>query len=139
MKTFPYKTLIWAVVVVICLFLFKQPLMAMLSNTEEITILGNTLKVSKDESNALKESEQEYQGKINELNTMIGQQDSTIQVLTQQTNNLLADVQDCAQAKEAAKSVNSSLTHLNAANAQIKDRSAVIDRIKILSLAQKKQ
>ena len=55
MNNFPFKHLIWAIVVVIALLLFRQSWMHIVYETEEITVFNKvSLKVKKGHSQAFK-------------------------------------------------------------------------------------
>ena len=91
MKDFPYKTLIWAVVAVIALFLFREGLEHLIFKMEEVVLFDRVkVKVNKSESEALAVAEQEFEKKEVQLGLSDGIQievlnglDTTTQIKVQ--------------------------------------------------------
>ncbi len=119
-KTFPYKTLIWAIVAVAALVLFKPEIANVLLNSNEIDVFGVNIKVSEKQSEKLLLAQQDFEDQANDLNEKIRSQDMAIDSLNLLASNLSGQIQGCQDAQSTAKKIDSSIRSLNILNKNIK-------------------
>lgn len=133
MENFPYKTLIWALVTVSALVIFRNDLSGMISNTEEFTIFEKiTLKVSKSESKALKIAQVEYEKKIDSLNYRINIQNRDIVALDSLSDKLSSQIKDCNNSKALTDSMRTKFNRINMASKYLKVQSDVLKNTKMI-------
>lgn len=119
-ENFPFKTLIWAVVLLLSFIIFKSEVKNLLSNAVEVSILGNTVKVSEKESEELLAAQISFDGKLQELIKHIQNQDTTIFSLNDLIENLKGELDGCSQAQATAGSIDKKLYELNTNRMEIK-------------------
>ncbi|NKI33146.1 hypothetical protein [Croceivirga thetidis] len=119
-KQFPYKTLIWALVALVALFLFKTQIAGLLEDSEEVNVFGIGIKVSKDESDKLLLAQNEFRDKEEELNQKIEQQEVVMDSLNALAKNLAGEIQGCQAAQSTAVKLNSNIRMLENLNGTIK-------------------
>ena len=119
-KTFPFKTLIWAVVAVAALVLFKPEIANLLLNSNEIDVFGVNIKVSDKQSKELLMAQKDFENQANDLNEKIRSQDMAIDSLNLLASNLSGQIQGCQDAQSTAKKIDSSIRSLNILNKNIK-------------------
>jgi len=129
MNNFPFKHLIWAIVVVVALFLFRQSWMHIVYETEEITVFNKvSLKVKKGHSEALKQAETEFRNQVDSLNQMVTSLDGALDNLEIQTNTFLNDIKDCDQAKEAAGILKEHIFSAQSAHDRVRRHSGILQK-----------
>lgn len=131
-KNFPYKTLIWAVFALVAIFLFKPELKILLTKADEVSIFGIELKVGKDDANKLENAIQGYKDKIADFNKQMTQQQERIKGLESLKNDLQADLAQCPQASESARTLNLQFDKVLDANTRLQNQSEVLKNTKIL-------
>ena len=119
-KTFPYKTLIWAIVVLVGLFLFKPEIARLISNSQEIDVLGVKIKVSEKQSEELLAAETEFETQKKDLTVKIQKQEIAMDSLNLLASNLSGQIQGCQDAQSTAKKIDSSIRNLNILNRDLK-------------------
>lgn len=119
-KQFPYKTLIWALVALVALFLFKTEIAGLLKDSEEVNIFGINIKVTKDQSDKLLLAQNEFRQKEEVLNQKIEGQEMVMDSLSLLTSNLAGQIEGCQAAKSTAVKLNSNIRKLESLNGTIK-------------------
>lgn len=119
-KTFPFKTLIWAIVAIAALFLFKPEIAKLLLNSNEIDVFGVNIKVSEAQSDELLRAQKEFEQQASHLNEKIKNQDMAIDSLNLLASNLSGQIQGCQDAQSTAKKIDSSIRNLNILNKNLK-------------------
>jgi hypothetical protein len=129
---FPFKTLLWIVFALIVVFLFRDPLVKLLEDAEEVTIWDKVkIKVSQADVKKLEAAQADYQKEIAKLQDMISIQNSTINGLTVIKEQLERDIADCPKAEESARAFNDEFIKIKENN---KDINAYSDRLRETSL-----
>ena len=118
--TFPYKTLIWAVVAVAALILFKPQIANLLLNSNEVDVFGVNIKVSNKQSEELLNAQKDFEEQAADLNQKIISQDMAIDSLNLLASNLSGQIQGCQDAQSTAKKIDSSIRNLNILNKNLK-------------------
>lgn len=131
-QTFPFKTLIWAVVVLASFFIFKQEVKDILSNSSEVNIFGVHIKVSKEESETLLIAQQEFENGVAVFNEKIASQDATINSLNSLVGNLQGEIEGCSDAQATAFKLNARIVDLNAMSNSIKNEKFLSKDYKIV-------
>ncbi|TAI49588.1 hypothetical protein [Flagellimonas allohymeniacidonis] len=119
-KPFPYKTLIWAVVAVAALVLFKPQIANLLLNSNEIDVFGVSIKVNDKQSKELLNAQKDFEDQAADLNQKIINQDMAIDYLNLLASNLSGQIQGCQDAQSTAKQIDSSIRNLNILNKNLK-------------------
>ena len=119
-KAFPFKTLIWAVVAIAALFLFKPEIASLLKNSQEVNVFGINIKVSEKQSEELLVAQKKFEEQAAHLNQKIEQQETAMDSLNILTANLTGQIQGCQSAQSTAIKIDSSLRKLNILNQNIK-------------------
>lgn len=132
---FPYKTLIWALLALVAIFLFKTELKDLLSKADEVSLFGIELKVGKDKALALENAIQKYEDEISAFNAQVTEQQEQIAQLERLKDNLRDDIANCPEARENAVLLNTEFTRIMTTNEDIKRRSSVIENAKIFKRA----
>lgn len=129
---FPFKTLIWAFLVLAVLFLFKPQVEKLLENSEEIDVLGVKIKVSTSESKELLQVQKEFDKQSIALNEKIDQQDMAIDSLNGLAANLKGEIQGCAGVESIANQIDAKIKKLNTINGTIKRQPLLLKDFKII-------
>ena len=101
-KQFPYKTLIWAALALIAMFLFKTEFKGLLSKADEVSLFGIELKVGKEKAAELERAINKYKNEIASINDEMLEQQQHIRKLEVLKQGLEEDVANCPQAAEKA-------------------------------------
>ena len=131
-SNFPYKTLIWASLALIALFLFKTEVGGLLSRASEVSLFGIELKVGKEQAAKLEIAIQGYKDKINGFSEQVAMQQERIHSLEGLREQLEQDIANCPKAKESAVKLNAEFSKIFEANAEIKERSDILRDTRIL-------
>ena len=118
--TFPYKTLIWAVVAVAALILFKPQIANLLLNSNEVDVFGVSIKVNDKQSEELLNAQKDFEEQAADLNQKIMSQNMAIDSLNLLASNLSGQIQGCQDAQSTAKKIDSSIRNLNILNKNLK-------------------
>ena len=129
---FPYKTLIWAVLAALALFLFKPQIEILLTDAEHITVFGIEIKTNKIQAKKLTDSITQFQNKIAGLSTQITTQQEHIKTLDRLRSKLEKDLEKCPDAKANVERYNIQLNEIFKANSELKTKSDKLKDIKIL-------
>lgn len=129
---FPYKTLIWALLAALALFLFKPQIENLLTDAEHITLFGIEIKTNKEQAQKLADSINEFKDKIEGLSTQITAQQDHIKTLDQLRSKLEKDLEKCPDARVNAQQYNIQLNEIFKANNELKTKSDNLKNIKIL-------
>lgn len=119
-KTFPFKTLIWAIVAIVALLLFKPEIAKLLRNSNEIDVFGVNIRVSEEQSEELLKAQKDFEEQAWDLNEKIRSQDMAIDSLNLLASNLSGQIQGCQDAQSTAKKIDSSIRNLNILNKNLK-------------------
>nr|WP_299174658.1 hypothetical protein [uncultured Allomuricauda sp.] len=134
-KTFPFKTLIWAVVVLTVLFLFKPEIARTIVNSQEIDVFGVKIKVSEQQSEELLIAQTEFEAQAKDLNAKIQKQEVAMDSLNLLAVNLSGQIQGCQDAQNTSKKIDSSLKSLNALNSNIKRQPLLLKDYQIIKMS----
>lgn len=129
---FPYKTLIWALLAALALFLFKPQIENLLTDAEHITLFGIEIKINKEQAQKLADSIHQFKDKIEGLSTQITAQQEHIKTLDQLRSKLEKDLEKCPDARVNAQQYNIQLNEIFKANNELKTKSDNLKNIKIL-------
>ena len=121
-KKFPFKTAIWAVVILAVLFIFKPEVQGLLRNSTELDILGVKLKVSDKDSEALLKAQADFETQVAAFTAKIDHQDTTIGSLNALIDNLQGEIAGCGEAEATAGEINNTLRNLSSENATIRQQ-----------------
>ncbi|WP_372756193.1 hypothetical protein [Mariniflexile sp.] len=130
--SFPYKTLIWALVAVIALFVFKEQLQHLLTNAEEFKVFGIEIKASKEQVNKLQDAIISYETKITDLTSQITTQENQIQSLYDVKIQLEKDLAKCPSLEKNTLLFNSQLNKIFENSDEIKTKSDKLKNVEIL-------
>lgn len=119
-KSFPYKTLIWALVALIALYLFKNEIIHLLYNSTEIEIFGIRFKASDDQVVELKAAQADFIEQEEALKKRILEQEVAMDSLNLLAANLSGQIQGCQSAQSTATKIDSSLNKLKDINRTLK-------------------
>lgn len=131
-KAFPFKTLIWAVVVLTVLFLFKPEIARTIVNSQEIDVFGIKIKVSEQQSEELLIAQNEFEAQAKDLNVKIQKQDVAMDSLNLLASNLSGQIQGCQDAQNTAEKIDSSLKSLSTLNSNLKRQPLLIKDYQII-------
>ncbi|CAH8289724.1 hypothetical protein EV196_107222 [Mariniflexile fucanivorans] len=130
--SFPFKTLIWALVAVIVLFVFKGELKGLITNAEEFKVFGIEIKASKEQVNKLQTAITSYETKITDLTSQITTQENQIQSLHEVKTQLEKDLAKCPALEKNAVIFNAQLNKIFKSNDEIKTQSDQLKKVEIL-------
>ena len=131
-SNFPYKTLIWASLALVALFLFKTEVGGLLSRASEVSLFGIELKVGKEQAAKLEVAIQGYKDQINGFSEQVAMQQERIQELEGLRERLQQDIENCPDAKESSAMLNAQFVKILEANTDLKQRSDVLKDTRIL-------
>ncbi|MEK6154560.1 hypothetical protein WIW50_14920 [Flavobacteriaceae bacterium 3-367] len=131
-RSFPYKTLIWAVVALAALFLFKTEVKGLLVNSSEVNIFGVHIKVSEKESKNLLLAQEAFEDEVAVFNQQIASQDATISSLNELVGTLRGEIDGCTEAEGTALKLNAQIMDLNTMNRTIKNEKILSKDYKII-------
>lgn len=130
--SFPYKTLIWAVLALIALFLFKPELKSLLSSAEEVSLFGMEFKVGKEKAAKLEIAIQRYKKEIDDFNIQMEEQQKHIVKLEEIKTNLENSIAECPSTRENAQQLNTELGIIMRTNKVLQQKSDVLKNTQIL-------
>ncbi|PIB39220.1 hypothetical protein [Maribacter sp. 4G9] len=119
-KTFPFRTLIWAVVAIAALLLFKPEIATLLANSNEINVFGVNIKVNDQQSEALLKAQKTFEAQASDLIGQIKNQEMALDSLNLLASHLKGQILGCKGAQATAKKIDSSVKNLNILNRNIK-------------------
>ena len=125
---FPYKTLIWALLAALTLFIFKPQIEMLLTDAEHIVVFGIEIKTNKEQANKLTDSIQQFETQINSLSGQITTQQNQIKTLDRLRAKLENDLKKCPDAQENVKEYSLQLNQIFKANTELKTKSDVLKR-----------
>lgn len=132
---FPYKTLLWVIFAMVVVFLFRQPLIHLLEEAEEVTIWDKVkIKVSKSDVRKLEEAQAEYEAQIAQLNKLLSHQNNTINGLTVIKEKLEQDIANCPEAEETAEAFNLEFVKIKETNQDIRSQSDKLQKTNLLKV-----
>ncbi|MEO9511870.1 MAG: hypothetical protein ABJN84_08885 [Flavobacteriaceae bacterium] len=129
---FPFKTLIWAFLIIAVLFLFKPQVEKLLENSEAIEVLGVKIKVSTSESEELLKVQEKFEKESLAFNAKINQQDMAIDSLNDLAANLKDKTQGCAAADSITNQIDMKIKNLNTLNGTLKRQPLLTKDFKII-------
>ncbi|NER16545.1 hypothetical protein [Spongiivirga citrea] len=130
--SFPFKTLIWAILALVALFLFKPELKSLLSSAEEVSLFGMEFKVGKEKAAKLEIAIQRYKSEIDDFNVQMDEQQKHIAKLEEIKTNLENSITDCPGTQEDARKLNMELGIIMRTNKALQQKSDVLKNTKIL-------
>lgn len=136
-SNFPYKTLIWAILATIALFIFKPELKVLITGADHIIMFGIEIKTNKEQARLLTDSIHQFEIKIDNLSTQITSQQEKIRVLDRLKVKLESDLETCPSAKENIKQYSNQLNTVFQGNIALKAKSDNLKSIQILQTAKK--
>lgn len=131
-RAFPFKTLIWALVVLVAFFIFKTEVKGLLSNSSEVNIFGVHIKVSEAESEDLLLAQEAFENEVAVFNEKIANQDATITSLNDLVGNLKGEIAGCSQAETTAFKLNARIMDLKSMGNTIKNEKILSKDYKII-------
>ncbi len=131
--TFPFKTLIWALVVVLALFLFKREVKQLLNTSEELSLFGINVKTSRGQIVKLTDSINAYKDRITNLIGAVEGQEKEISKLEKLKKKLENDVAQCPAITKNTELLNTEYHQISRNNTAIKKKAAALKSVKILS------
>ena len=130
---FPYKTLIWAVVAVIAIFLFKSEIGGLLSKAEKLSLFGIDIEVGKQQAEKLSSAIAEYELDIEDFNKQVAEQQGQIEALEALKGRLQREIANCPSARPSVRQLNLEFDKIQKANIQLKKKSDAIKNTKIMT------
>lgn len=131
-NSFPYKTLIWAIVAILSIFLFKDELKKLISNAETVKLFGIEINASKEQMNKLQDSISNFESKITDLSSKVTHQQNQIKRFEALKSKLEEDLKECPEARNDARNINLQLGQIIRSNDEIKTTSDKIKKVEIL-------
>ncbi len=130
-KGFPYKTLIWASLALVAMFLFKTEFKDLLSKADEVSLFGIELKVGKEKAEELEKAITKYKDQITAFNEQMTEQQDHIQKLETLKQGLEEDLAACPSASEKAMMWNREFEMVKDGNIKLQERSEILKNTKI--------
>lgn len=130
-KSFPYKTLIWALLALAAMFLFKTEFKDLLSKADEVSLFGIELKVGKEKAAELEKAITTYKDQITAFNKRMTEQQDHIKNLEALKSGLEQDVANCPQAAEKAMMLNQEFEIIRDGNIKLQEQSEKLKNTKI--------
>ena len=135
MQNFPYKHLIWAVVTVIALFLFKGAWIHLIMKMEEVEILDKvTIKVSQEDAKLLEQEKDKLHREIADLKSTVTSQQAQLTSLSKSADRLTDELKDCGGKEEEAVAFKASVDSMKSTNENVLRRSRVLFDKKVIQL-----
>lgn len=132
-KNFPYSTLIWAVVALISIFLFKPELKGLLSKSDELTVFGITVKSSRTEILQLTDSINAHKNSIANLVAEVEGQEGEIKQLEKLKNKLEKDLNKCPGQENNTRELNYEFNQIFRNNTEIKRKADALKSVRIIT------
>lgn len=130
---FPYKSLIWALVTVLSIFLFKDELKQLLNHSEELTVFGVSVKTSKKEVIKLTAAIEGYQGQVSELIEQLDTQEFKVNQLEKLKEKLEKDIAKCPEVEKSTRLLNTEIDKIFKSNNTIKSKTDQLKSVKIIT------
>ena len=130
---FPYKTLIWAIVAVIAIFLFKSELGGLLKNAEKLSLFGIDIEVGKKQADKLSAAINAYELDIASFNDQVVAQQGQIEDLERLKTKLQREIANCPNAGASVRQLNLEYDKIFKANTELKKKSDAIKDTKIIT------
>lgn len=130
---FPYKTLIWALVAVVALFLFRNELKGLLNRSEELSLFGINVKTSEGEISKLTDSIQMHQSRIVSLVEEIGIQEEEIAKLKLLKDQLARQASNCPGIEDNTKLLNAEYGRILRNNSIIKKKADELKSVQMMT------
>lgn len=135
MQNFPYKHLIWAVVTVIALLLFRGAWNHIIFKMEEVEILDKvTIKVSQADAKLLEEEKDKLHREIADLKSTVTSQQAQLASLSKSADRLTEELKDCGGKEEEAVAFKASVDSMRSTNEKVLRRSNVLFDKKVIQL-----
>ncbi|WP_203256799.1 hypothetical protein [Hyunsoonleella ulvae] len=131
--TFPYKALIWALVAVLALFLFKYEIKQLLIKSDELSIFGINVKSGSTEILMLTDSINAHKNKIVNLVKEIESQEAEIKNLEQLKNQLEENLNACPETRENTTKLSNEYSRIYDNNISIKRKAELLKATKIIT------
>ncbi|MCB4808224.1 hypothetical protein LG651_08160 [Tamlana sp. 62-3] len=138
-SNFPYKTLIWALVTLIALFLFKNQFKKDSNNTSELNIMGVTIKTNDKNAQRLKDSLNRYKTEVDktitDLTNQLSENESDIKQLVLNNADLKKQITSCTGEKveQTPVFVGTDIIKMLKKNNELKAKTNEIKKVDILS------
>ena len=138
-RSFPFKTLIWAVVVLAIVFLFKDQLAQVIGNSKNIEVFGVKIAVSEQEIEALLAEQENYEKQLVELDQELKQHGQTISSLNGLIARLKQSSENCNDARDIANTLDRRYLELQSQNRKLVEESATIKDLKAVRMTKLNQ
>lgn len=129
---FPYKSLIWALFAIIAIFLFRDELKKLITNTEHLSVFGVEIKASPEKANKLLDSIRSFETTVAALSNQLASQQNKIKKLDKLKEELEEDLARCPDAKETSIKFNKQVSKIFDANLSMKAKSDKLSSTSIL-------
>ncbi|MDC8004239.1 hypothetical protein POV27_09265 [Aureisphaera galaxeae] len=130
-KSFPYKTLIWALLALVAMFLFKTEFKELLSKANEVSLFGIELKVGEEQAEELEQAIAKYKDEIMAFDSQMAEQQDHIRKLERLKQGLEKDLANCPRASEKALMLDEEFKIVLDGNKELQKQSDVIRNWKI--------
>ncbi|KJD36329.1 hypothetical protein PW52_07010 [Tamlana sedimentorum] len=138
-SNFPYKTLIWALVALIALFLFKSQFENLLTNASELNIMGVVIKTNDKNAQRLKDSLNRYKTEVDktitDLTDQLSENEADIKQLVLNNSDLKKQITSCTGDKvnQTPVFVGTDIMKMLKRNNELKAKTNEIKKVDILS------
>ncbi len=128
--SFPFKTLITVVGILIGLLIFKDAVEDLILNTEELSINGTgvVVRVNKEDAETLKETSKLYESQIDRLKIDLTEQEESINSLNTLNNKLKQEIADCPNSQETSKIISNKIRQIQDKSKVLKNESIEIEK-----------
>lgn len=141
-SNFPYKTLIWALVALIALFLFKNQFENLISNASELNIMGVVIKTNDKNAQRLKDSLNRYKTEVDktitDLTDQLSENETDIKQLVLNNADLKKQITKCTgnNVNQTPVFVGTDIMKMLKKNDELKAKTNQIKKVDILSYKQ---
>lgn len=130
-SSFPFKTLIWALLALVAIFLFKNEIKGMLNDAEKLTLFGIEIQTGKETAAKLEAAAAKYNDQITALMQEISNQQMKIENIEELKKQLEENIPDCPEAQKTADLINANVQDMVILKKDIRLKSNVLKDIKI--------
>ncbi|KJD31409.1 hypothetical protein PK35_14970 [Tamlana nanhaiensis] len=137
-SNFPYKTLIWALVALIALFLFKSQFENALTNATEINILGVVIKTNDENALRLRDSLVHYKKEVDQtvtdLSAQLSLQEKSLNQLIINNKDLKDKLKTCnIEVNQPSTLIGTDIFKMLKKNSELKNQIDAIKKVEIMA------
>jgi len=127
--------ILWPIVVIIALFLFRAPIEYMLFNAEELNVLGVNVRAKKEDVVKLENKVNEYKVQIGQLESSLKELKANINPLNSLNNKLKKSVEKCKcpEVKTDLNSFGKNIDDIKKLDTKIKSQVDYFSNVQILN------